>query len=350
MESVVPTNIFPMQVPIPQAVGWVNCYYIDDPVPTLIDTGVNKPDCLHTIQFELTKIGKKIEDIRRIIATHGHTDHMGLAGELIQDSMEIYIHSWDISGLIPGRKEQKQDTVEDYRKFFYEAGVPTALVTKLIEFLISWFERFVAPFEAVVSLQGGEIFTFDDFSLEVVHTPGHSPGSICLFDKVNRTLFSGDTLLEEIVPIPVAKPSGFESEHYKSLICHRKSMVLIEDLNPSTIMPGHGKFFSDWKARISAIKNHHDARSDQVLQVLRKYSAQDRKGIGITAFMLAGELFSCDDLLSWFFGVSNTRAHLEDLEEKGIVTKLKEKSMDYYLISKDHLSPVNPEHKIQNQS
>ena len=76
------TTVTRIEVPIPFPAQWVNSYYIHDSVPTLIDTGINTDEGLEAIRSVIEAAGGSLDQVRRIIGTHGHMDHIGLAGRI----------------------------------------------------------------------------------------------------------------------------------------------------------------------------------------------------------------------------------------------------------------------------
>jgi glyoxylase-like metal-dependent hydrolase (beta-lactamase superfamily II) len=80
------TRIHRIEVPIPFPLKTVSCYYILDSIPTLIDTGVNSAAGLDIIERKIRSVGGRLSDLKRIILTHGHTDHVGLAGKIASHS------------------------------------------------------------------------------------------------------------------------------------------------------------------------------------------------------------------------------------------------------------------------
>lgn len=317
------THTIRIQVPIPYPVKWVNCYYIPGAVPTLIDTGVNTDDGLKTIKSAIEAQGGKLRDIRRIIATHGHMDHVGLAGRIAEISgAEVFVHQWDTVQWAAGSGEEFIDKRLDFRTFFVEAGVPTDEIDGLIDLVVSRYKRMCSPLSAETMLEDGAVFDFDGFDLQVVHTPGHSPGSVCLFNQTDRSLFTGDTLLPEIISNPTIEKAG--SIEHKSLVSHLVSLERIKSLGAKMVLPGHGTPFEDLETRIQRIQGTHRKRSKQILRIIQQSENPRTSHGGITQFMAATMLLGELSGLDIFFGVSAAKGHLDALEGQGLVKRLKE--------------------------
>ncbi|HEY8303731.1 MAG TPA: MBL fold metallo-hydrolase, partial [Solirubrobacteraceae bacterium] len=75
-----------MAIPTPFAVGRVNCYLIEDDPLTLLDAGPNSATSLTTMEAMLEAHGHRVEDLKRIVVTHQHIDHLGLLDVLARRS------------------------------------------------------------------------------------------------------------------------------------------------------------------------------------------------------------------------------------------------------------------------
>ena len=167
-------NIVPISVPTPFYVGDVNVYLIrEDPV-TLIDVGPKTPQAADALRRGLAAQGVEFSDVRRIVLTHAHEDHCGLA-KTVRDAAknaEIFVHDWE-TGHLFGRLAQDRQ-----RGFLLRAGVPDAVVAEMhalyesVGLLTDALENGDA-----MSLSDEMLLDFENGSLSVVHTPGHTPGS-----------------------------------------------------------------------------------------------------------------------------------------------------------------------------
>jgi glyoxylase-like metal-dependent hydrolase (beta-lactamase superfamily II) len=108
---------------------------------------------------------------------------------------------------------------------------------------------------------GGEKFDAAGRSWEILHTPGHSPGHICIWSAADRLLCSGDHLLKSISP-PVTFERGFERDPMGSYL---DSLRLVESLDPALVLPGHGETFTDGAGRAATIAEGKRRRLGRVL-------------------------------------------------------------------------------------
>lgn len=331
------STVHRIQVPIPFPLRWVNCYYIHDSVPTLVDTGVNTEDAFQAVQAALAARGGSIEGIRRIILTHCHLDHIGLAGRISRVSgAEVYVHRWDQNKIIRGVEQEFQERSKVYREFFVEAGMPSRQVQLVIDGFLHKLGELFTPLSGEKPLEGGEVFSFDDFRLGVIHTPGHSPGSICLYNREDEVLFTGDTLLGEISSNPVVElKAPEEKKDYSSLVEYELTLERLRGLSVITVLPGHGSPFAQHWQRIQELRNHHQARCNEVLDILQSHCRASENRGGMTELEVSKALFPTLEGVEIFLGLSEARAHLELLNHQGLVSVQKRSGQRRYQPSQE---------------
>ena len=136
---------------------------------TLIDAGL--PGSRRRLERYLAGLGRTIGELRRIVCTHGHPDHIGGVREMTADTdAEVLMHPADIAGLRVTLREAWNE--RDRGK------------------LIAYFTR--GP-HAATPINDGDVLPVLG-GLEVIHTPGHTPGSVCFYARQHRILFTGDVL------------------------------------------------------------------------------------------------------------------------------------------------------------
>ena len=316
----------------PFALDRVNCYYIHDSNPTLIDAGVNTEESFEAVEAGIRKAGGSVEKLKRIILTHAHSDHIGLVSKIVNLSgAKVYIHRCDAEKMIGQGEDDFLKRIQKFRDFFVEAGVPQNMMENALSFMSERFRKFYLGFSAVKPLDGGEIFFFDEFRLQVVHTPGHTSGSICMFDKTNGLLFSGDSLLEKITSNPVIElGSRRKNGNYRSLVKYMESLNIIKDLSVINVLPGHGKPFRDHHKRVQELQTHHSERMDNIIEILRGYKNKSDPFNAITPYELTKLLFHSLKDIELFLGLSEVYGHMEVLEDKGLISSSKQEQIRVY--------------------
>src|SRR6266849_4994254 len=90
-------RIVPISLPTPFYIGPVNVYLVAEDPLTLIDTGPKTKEAIEALREGLRRAGFRVSDIRRIVLTHAHEDHCGLARSLRDEAKnaEGFVHSWE---------------------------------------------------------------------------------------------------------------------------------------------------------------------------------------------------------------------------------------------------------------
>ena len=329
------TTIHRIETRTPFPIDRVNCYYIHDSTPTLIDAGVNTDTSFDEVESAIKKTGGTIEGLKKIILTHAHSDHIGLVTRIVELSgTEIYIHKWDAAKMDDDSESGFIERIDRFRRFFLETGVPESMVEKTLKTIFERFRSFYRGFSGVKPLEGGELFSFQDFCLEVIHTPGHTPGSVCLFDRERGVFFSGDTLLEKISSNPLVEVEPVAGEvDYRSLEKFMSSLRFIDSLPVKKVLPGHGDPFSDHRKRIGELFAHHEDRMNQVFNILNDNESAIGTGSGMTLFGVASAIFGRLEGIDLFLGLSEAKCHLEVLEQKSLVFSRKQGILKFYHLS-----------------
>lgn len=192
----------------------VNCYWTtSDEGVVVIDTANPKSET--KILDQLKAGGKSTEDVKLIIITHADIDHLGSAAELKNlTGAKIAIHESD-AAILKGEEPMKE--AQGFFKFIFK--------------IMMGFFKFRTVDPDILLKDGDEIAGF-----KVLHTPGHTKGSIMLF-KPNQLLITGDTLLSDSHAQPRGPIKLFTPDMEQAWNSIRK----LHDLNFEMMLPGHGK-------------------------------------------------------------------------------------------------------------
>src|SRR5579859_5516631 len=124
-------GLWGITLPIPFAIGSVTCYLVEGEPLTLIDCGTQTDECYTALATALGEKGYRISDIERLIITHHHSDHLGLAERIAQESgAEVWAHPATVPWLeSPEHARQKLQNFT--APLFQEGGVPAGEMATL---------------------------------------------------------------------------------------------------------------------------------------------------------------------------------------------------------------------------
>lgn len=300
-------KIVPISVPTPFYVGPVNCYLIaEDPI-TLIDTGPKTKEAIEALREGLRRARVRVADIRRIVLTHAHEDHCGLARSLRDEAKdaEVLVHGWE-TGHRVGRLEYAE-----HRTLLERAGVPPEEITVMRRM----YEGVRSLADALEDSEYREMvdeeeLEFSTGALRVVHTPGHTPGSCSFLREADRTVFAGDCVLKRITPNPILSPDPVDpSRRFRSLAEYMVSLARLRSLAPTLVYGGHGEPVTDYEELFNRYLRAIHERQAEVIRLVPK--------TGATAWDIAQELFPGADDVHRFLAVSEAVAHLDLAHSEG---------------------------------
>ena len=310
-------GVFEIEVPVPFGVKYVNAYLIDSGVLGLIDPGPKTDKALSVLDSALKKLGVSLEDVERLIFTHRHVDHIGMANriKMISDA-ETYIHESE-KNAASNFYEEFDKTVESFLTPIAEAGVPRHILERMPEYY-GVIREVCEPVEIDKTLKDCDTLDFGEMNLSVIHCPGHSIGSICLYENERKLLFTGDHVLKEITPNPFA--SGL-SEH-ATLKRYLDSLKKVEKLPVETGLPGHGNLIYDFPSVVRNLYAHHEARKKLVAEILRAGPK--------TPFEVSKEMFGNLPMSEILLGLAEAAGHLEELSSENRVESFKKGNLTYF--------------------
>jgi glyoxylase-like metal-dependent hydrolase (beta-lactamase superfamily II) len=254
----------------------------------------------------LEENGLSIADVRRVILTHKHIDHIGNAWRIQQESAaQILIHEHEMQsvGQVDPDGERFKELV---RRRLDGWQVPRdALPRDSSSSGRRWDIESCEP----TALGDGQRLSQGDGELEIIHTPGHTMGSICI--KHGPCLFSGDHVLRDISP----NVGGGDMRRQGMLGHYLGSLQRIVDEVESDVhvSPGHGDPFIGLHPRCRELLEHHQERLNNVIEILQRDSDQ-------TVYEIARQLFGEMKDYHVVLGCAEAAAHLEYLEHEGRVT------------------------------
>jgi glyoxylase-like metal-dependent hydrolase (beta-lactamase superfamily II) len=285
---------------------------------SLFDVGCGNMAPVDRLFRALEALGWKSKRIKKIVLSHVHPDHSGAMEILLSEITpeHILLHEDDLNYALEPEKLTLSFDIALCKKQFAALGYEVPKGSKGPEFdLIPYFEALgcstcnVKPSKTVVE---GDLIQIGDYYFQILHTPGHAPGHMSLYDPDNRVLLAGDIVGEMVAWYT---PSSGGAARYL------KSLEKVEVLDIDLILPSHGDVIQDSEEGIRKIK-------DEILEKER----------GIVAALQSGQR-SFEELLNIFFalptvqffpGIPILESHLQKLEKEG---KIKEIGSETYCLS-----------------
>jgi len=300
-------KIIPISLPTPFYIGPVNVYLIKQDPITLIDTGPKTPEALEALRSGLRAAGSSISDIRRIVLTHAHEDHCGLARSLRDEAKdaEVFVHSWET-----GHRASRLEHEESLR-LLQRAGVPDDEIQSMRQ-LYDEVRQYADSLDddRCRELKDGDELEFDSGALRILHTPGHTPGSCSFIREADRTVIAGDCVLKRITPNPVISPDPIDpGRRFKSLAEYLVSLARVRSFAPTLVFGGHGEPVQDFEELFN-----------RYLKLIRERQATAMRALpktGATAWEVSRVMFPDTDDVHRFLAVSEAVAHLDYAESEG---------------------------------
>ncbi len=229
---------------------------------TIVDPGVDDDQNLERLLAHLSSIGSSGADLRAVVATHLHHDHLGLAERLRTEfGVPVAVGRAEQEALFR-LAEQSAHQVETMDARTRAWGVPPEFHDELHRYAVGFTERNSrngAALHADLLLDDGALLDAPGRRIRVLDTPGHTPGHIVLRDEVDQLLFTGDHLLPSLFP-----GIGLGGAHVNPIGSYLHSLDLIQGFDGHEALPGHGYRFLGLGGRIDATRAHHLKRSREV--------------------------------------------------------------------------------------
>jgi len=322
--QVVP-GLYQLKVPIPNnPLGWVLPYLIEGSDGwTLVDSGWNVPEAFEALAQQLDDAGVGFGKLKRLLVTHIHPDHYGLAGQVKERSgATVIIHQRE-RDLIRSRYRNPQQLLATMGDWLTMHGVPHDQRDDLQTSAMP-VRAYVDPVDPDEVVWGGERLEIGRFTFEVWWTPGHSPGHICFLEREKKFILTGDHVLPTITPNISLHPQ----QQGNPLGDYIASLRRLEELDVEQVLPAHEYSFTDLRARLREIERHHEERLQEMIDCVGDQPA--------TAYQVAARVKWATGTLESFSpwmqraALGETLAHLDYLVLEERLVKFMEGGVQYY--------------------
>ncbi|ALJ21720.1 hypothetical protein AOA12_18210 [Microbacterium sp. No. 7] len=229
---------------------------------TIVDPGWGSDDALERLAGFLRSIGRGLADVRTVVVTHAHHDHIGLAPRLRDAAGSTVVLSAREQASIDAEASSSDFADLDGRAVAW--GVAPEVAASLRERLNEANSGTAQPEPADVLVGDGDLLPVAGASWRALLTPGHTPGHLCIVDEERRILFSGDHVLPTVHP-GLGLGSGFDGNPVDAYL---RSLERLSPYDDVEVVPGHGYRFRGLGPRRRSAAEHALRRAREVAAVV----------------------------------------------------------------------------------
>jgi glyoxylase-like metal-dependent hydrolase (beta-lactamase superfamily II) len=303
--AILPGAVYQITLPLPFELEEVNVHLVRlDDGWMLIDSGFGNTRSFELLEAALQELKIDWPQIRVLLLTHLHPDHVGLAERIAALAHpKIAMHEAEAGHLNAMIEAGKPTWFEPLHVI---GGTPRDEIAKINDEFAPMRKK-LRRIDPDLPLLGGETLPSAIGTLEVIWTPGHSPGHVCLYAKDERLLFSGDTILKDITPNIAWLPDHDTLGEYLA------SLQTLAKYDALRVLPSHGMPFEGHREWVAATTAHHEERCRQILAGADRYR---------TAHELIGSVWTREfSAFHYHFAIGEVLAHLVHLESTGRVER-----------------------------
>ena len=313
--AALPPGVVVIPLPTPWAVGDVNVYLVEDDPLTLVDTGPATALALERLEVALQERGHRLADLQRIVLTHHHSDHFGLAAQLVRRS-GAEVHAFggiaDWLGDYGRRAHQEMRFIE---KRLLRHGLPqeVALGARAADAMVRGYSEAVT---VTHPLAEGDVLPFAGREWHVHHRPGHSTSDTVFHDRAARLLIGGDHLLAHVSsnavisePLLAAEEEADPTLRLTPLRDYRASLAKTREMDLDVVAGGHGELVADHRDLIDRRSAATDKRLDRIVDEIAAGST--------TGFEIGRTMWGRTAYVQVHLVMSEVIGHLELLEGQG---------------------------------
>ena len=312
-----------LRMPIPFQLDHINLWLLEDGDGwTVVDTSVNEPKSMgYWEQILAGPMGGR--PIKRVVVTHLHPDHVGLAGWLCERfAAPLFMSRADYAMCRMLVMDTGKEAPEEGLSFYRAAGFA-------VENLAAYRERFGGFGKGVYSLpqayrrlREGDVMTIGDRSWRIVTGAGHAPEHVCLWSEADNLFISGDQILPRISSNVSVMPTEPEADPLSDWI---ESCARLRDLLPAETLslPAHNIPFRNVGKRLQDLIDDHEDGLEKLLGFLD----EPRRAVDCFPILFRSRITSGN----YMAATGESVAHLNCLIGRGLAEKQRDAGgVEYY--------------------
>lgn len=257
--QLIEANLYWLRMPLPMSLDHINLYMIDEGESwTLIDTGMKMPETHSYWQTILTKYCVD-KPISRIIVTHMHPDHVGMAGWLVEQTGASFFMSqaeYLACHAYLGQGIPLSSSIAFYR----QCGASQAYIDHVKKFQFRLSDIIHDLPLTFSRLKAGQQLKLGNSMFKIITGEGHTFEHACLYSETKKWLLAGDQVLPNITPNVSVNAHSPDASPLHGWF---ESLDQLSELDEDTlVLPAHNKPFYGLHDRVAAIKQHHQEQLD----------------------------------------------------------------------------------------
>ena len=304
----------------------LNCYVFVGPErKLLVDTGFNRPECLESLQSGIRELGLDMHKTD-IFVTHCHADHCGLVPAIATEDSTIYMSAID-KNLMNQFVAQDDSYWDKLDNFFIGEGAPPSEMAESRR--LNPARRFLPSrnFDCL-TVNDNDVVKIADLEITCIHTPGHTPGHMCLYLEQEKIMLTGDHVLFDITPnITVWSSMQNSLENYM------QSLQKIKQYDVILPLAAHRASHGTLGERVDDLLYHHEQRLRDAWDIIRNNNEA-------TAYQVAAQMKWSIRARDWDdfplsqkrFAVGEAISHINYLVDHGRATRINRNGVNYYSV------------------
>ena len=307
-------GIYRAAVAYPKPLDTVNCYLLTNSnAAVVVDTAAAPWEATDHVGLLLAHAGVRPHEVKAIVLTHCHRDHADGAAALQQlTGAPVVMHQAERFTLAEADERSRDSGA--LRAWMVRHGVPVEMAEEMAAAF-----RWTAPETGIKRnlVQDGDEIAVGSSRWLAVHTPGHTPGHMCLYEPGGGVLVTGD----HVLPNESSNISVRPGQPYDPLGAYLRALERVLALEPVLCLPGHGEPFGDLSLVVGHQLQHHATRLDDVRGTLTHGSRTGFEVAAAIPWVQRSKRLADLDERHRFLAFGETLAHLECLEARGEIQR-----------------------------